>query len=469
MSQDLQDTLHAQGQSHLLRWWDELSADQQSELAAQIRAVDFDEVSRLASSGAGQGSASTAAEQSQRAVPSSQMVRLPQTPEDLRLWAEAAADGRAVLAEGRVGVILVAGGQGTRLGFPHPKGMYPIGPVSGKPMFQLLVEQVIARGRQTGVSIPYYVMTSAATHAETVEFFAQHGNFGLDAGDVKFFQQGAMPAVDAESGQLLLAEKGRLATSPDGHGGVLAALARSGMLRDMRERGIDLLFYHQVDNPLCRVCDPAFLGFHVKHQSEATTKVVAKTGPEERMGVVVDVDGKTQIIEYSDLPPEIAALTDESGDLLFWAGSTAIHIFNREFLERLTDGEIALPFHIAHKQVPYVDEAGRQVEPANPNAYKFERFIFDVLPLAEQALVVEAAREDEFNPLKNAEGVNSPPDVKSSLVALHRRWLRGASIDVPETAQVEISPLAGVDEEAVATSAYGRLDFTGPLYVEPAD
>jgi len=347
--------------------------------------------------------------------------------------------------------------------------MFPIGPVSDKPMFQLLAEQVIARGRQAGVTIPCYVMTSAATHDDTVAFYEANDYFGLDPADVRFFQQGWMLAVDPDTGRLLMADKGELATSPDGHGGMLAALAKADLIEDMRRRGIDVLFYHQVDNPLCRVCDPAFLGFHDAFQSEATTKVVAKTGPEERMGVVVDIDGRTQIIEYSDLPDDVAAQRDATGDLKFWAGSTAIHIFNRDFIERLTAGGIALPFHTAHKKVPHLRDDGNFVEPEQPNAYKFERFIFDALPLADKTLVIEASRDDEFNPLKNAEGVNSPDDVRDSLVALHRRWLRAAGHDVPDDAVVEISPLLAVDEQVLEKTNLPAQNFGAPLYLQPGD
>jgi len=469
MRQQLEDKLQPYGQTHLLSWWDNLDTGAQTRLADQIQAVNFDEIQQLnsAATTSSQDDQKSAAEKSHRAKPPKRMVRLPKNASEKAEWTEAISSGRDILAAGRVGVILVAGGQGTRLGFPHPKGKFPIGPVSGKPMFQLLAEQLIARARQAGAVIPCYIMTSDATHDETVAFFDEHDYFGMDSEDVHFFRQGWMPAVDPQSGKLLLAAPGELASSPDGHGGMLAALANAGLIDDMRRRGVDLLFYHQVDNPLCRVCDPAFLGFHHAHDSEATTKVVAKTGPQEKMGVVVDVDGQTQIIEYSDLPDDVAAEADKAGQLRFWAGSTAIHIFNRQFLEQLTADGIALPFHIAHKKVPHIDESGNLIEPTEPNAHKFERFIFDALPLAERTLVIEAAREDEFNPLKNAEGVNSPDDVKRSLVELYRRWLQAAGMKVPDDAVVEISPLLGVDEHALAAANVSDVDFSNPLYLRP--
>ena len=221
-----------------------------------------------------------------------------------------------MLAEGKVGIILVAGGQGTRLGFPHPKGMFPVGPVSERTLFQHLIEQAIARGKRAGVTIPYFVMTSDATHDETIAHFVENNNYGLAANDLFFFKQGNMPAVDTETGQILIERPGQLCLSPDGHGGMLSALADSELLEEMESRGIEYLYYHQVDNPTAIVCDPVFLGFHQLHHSEMTTKVAAKRNAEEKMGVVVSLDGKTEIIEYSDLSDKLAAQTDDNGELL---------------------------------------------------------------------------------------------------------------------------------------------------------
>jgi UDP-N-acetylglucosamine/UDP-N-acetylgalactosamine diphosphorylase len=299
-----------------------------------------------------------------------------------------------------------------------------------------------------------------------VDFFERNRCFGLPPADVHFFQQGVMPAVDRPSGRLLLASKHELALNPDGHGGILAALARANLLEEMRRRGIDYLYYHQVDNPLAQVCDPAFLGYHVVRQCEVSTKVVAKLGPGERMGVVVEVDGRAQIIEYSDLPAEAAARRNADGELLHWAGSTAIHIFSRAFLERLSAEGVALPFHRAVKKVPFVDESGRRVEPATENAVKFEQFIFDVLPLAERSLVVEARREEEFCPLKNKTGDFSPDFVRSGMSRRAATWLRAAGLAVPDGLPVEISPLYALDAEELAAKVDRARKFAEPVYLE---
>jgi len=450
-----------------MRWWDELSTTSRSSLAAQIAEVDFEQVQELAglaeSAGARQESP---AEKSRRAVPPADLVRVPRDAHDRQAWDDARKTGVEMLRAGRVGIILVAGGEGTRLGFPHPKGKFPIGPVSGKSLFQLLAEQAVARGRLTRTAIPYYVMTSPATHDETVAFFEEHSCFGLNRSDVHFFRQGTMPAVDRWTGQLLLAARHELALNPDGHGGILTALDRSQLLDHMRDRRVDYLYYHQVDNPLAQVCDPAFLGLHVQHASEISTKVVAKLSAEEKMGLAVGVDGRTQIIEYSDMPAEMAARRDASGQLLYWAGNTAMHVFSRSFLERLRDGRIDLPFHRAIKKVPYIDDSGRLVEPDVENAVKFERFIFDALPLAERALVVEARREDEFCPLKNKSGDFSPEHVQQSLSRLFAGWLRAAGALVPDDLPVEISPLYALNADDLARKIDLTRKFDGPVYLE---
>lgn len=456
--------VRAHNQEHVFRFWDELSPAQRQQLAAQIEQLDFAQLERLTKS---TGAIEEApAEKARRAKPPAKLVRVPASDAERAAWAAARQKGEDLLHSGLVGVILVAGGEGTRLGFQHPKGMFPIGAISGKSLFQLLAEQVVARSRRAAATIPYYVMTSEKTHDETVDFFEAHRHFGLDPADVCFFRQGNMPAINHSTGKLLLAAKDELALNPDGHGGLLAALARAGLLEDMRRRGVEFLYYHQVDNPLARVCDPACLGFHVQYFSEVSTKVVAKTGPEEKMGVAVDVDGQTQIIEYSDLPADAAKARDANGQLLFWAGSTAMHVFSRAFFDRLIEQRIELPFHRAIKKVAFIDGTGRLVEPPSENAVKFERFIFDVLPLANNPLVVEARREDEFCPLKNSSGDFSPAHVRSSLSRLYGEWLRAAGITVAPDLPVEISPLYALDAEELATKIDCTRKFDGPVYLE---
>lgn len=432
-------------QEHLVRFWDELNPQQQESLATQIEEIDFSLIQRLIENRAASSGAESPASRAARAESPHQLVRLPRTHSEKMEQKHAALEGEELLQSGKVGAILVAGGQGTRLGFDHPKGMFPIGPVSQRSLFQIHCEQILARSRQAGVAIPYFIMTSEATHRPTVRFFEENRYFGLSEDNVFFFQQASLPAVDSETGKILLERKDRIATGPDGHGGMLRALERSGMLGVMRDRNIEHLYYHQVDNPTAIICDPVLLGHHLLSGSDVTTKVVAKVAPEEKMGVLATVDGKTEIIEYSDLPAEEARRTQRDGTLVFWAGNTAIHVFRRSFIEKLLADELSLPFHIAHKKMPYVNEAGETVSPTAPNAYKFEQFIFDALPHAEVALVVEANRKREFNPVKNAEGADSPATCRAALLDIAREWIEAAGGIVEKGVPVEISPLFALD------------------------
>lgn len=465
ISEPLFEKLRRHDQLHVLSGWDELDRREQDSLSEQLENIDFELIGRLFAQGSAANDLADECGPGDRAQPPACVVRLPQSSRDQREWVDANRRGQEILAAGKVGVILVAGGQGTRLNFPHPKGMYPIGPVSEKPLFQVLAEQVVARSAQAGIRIPYCIMTSDTTHAKTAHFFQQHNYFGLRKDDVYLFQQGNMPTVGDRDGKLLLEAKGKLSTSPNGHGGMLAALSDSGLLDELKGRGIDYLFYHQVDNPTANVCDPAFIGLHVMHGSEVSTKVVAKRSPSEKMGVVVDVDGQTQIIEYSDLPMETAQRTDENGQLLLWAGNTAIHLFDREFLHRVSGDHRAMPYHVAHKAVPYLDEVGQLIKPQSPNAFKFEQFIFDALPSAKCALVVEADREREFNPVKNEKGQDSPECVKQAMSSIFADWLRSASAEVAPNLPIEISPLFALDADQVRGKVKPGTKYSQPVYL----
>src|SRR5262249_13444530 len=399
---DLLQRLKQHHQEHVLAHWERLDDPGRATLLRQVQGLDLDLLARLYE------------RQGEKGVvpPPGRIAPVPVIPHDSPDNAEKRRQARAALRAGRVAVRLVAGGQGSRLNFDPPKGQYPVGPVSGKTLFQVHAEKVLASSRRHGAPLPFLIMTSDATHDETVAFFEQHSFFGLPRHDVSFFQQGMMPALDLGTGRLLLEEPGRLFLSPDGHGGTLTALRSSGLLDQMKIRGIRHIFYFQVDNPLVKVADPTFLGYHLAAGAEASSRVVAKTGPEEKMGVFAQVDGACTIIEYSDLPGDLARATDQTGRLRLWAGSPAIHLFDLGFLERMTGGGDYLPFHVARKKVPCVDEPGQKVAPAQENALKFERFIFDVLPAARRWTVVEALRREEFSPLKNAEGADSPATVR---------------------------------------------------------
>ncbi|MFZ5830327.1 MAG: UTP--glucose-1-phosphate uridylyltransferase [Planctomycetota bacterium] len=457
----LRQILVAHHQDHLLAFWDELSEPARQSLVRQVEEIDLPLIARLHAKRDEQSDVRALLE---RAIPP-QAIRLdasrnPYSP------AEARQRGEQSLRQGEVGVVLVAGGQGTRLGFDHPKGMFPIGPISRRTLFQIHVEKIVAAGLRYGVRIPFYLMTSPATHEETVAFFAEHDRLGLRADDLFVFCQGTMPAVDAATGKILLETKDRIAVSPDGHGGMLRALDRSGALQQMSERGIRRLFYFQVDNPLVAICDPEFLGYHLLSGSEMTTQVVAKEDPLDRVGNVVSVDGRTVVVEYSDLPDDVARQREPDGSLRIWAGSIAVHGIEVSLLERCARDAESLPFHIARKTVACVDETGAAVKPAEPNAIKFERFIFDLIPRAENALVVEIDPAEGFAPLKNAPG--APRDtaewVQQQMIAQHRRWLEAADVRVAERVPVEISPLWALDAAEVREKVVPETRVSEPVY-----
>lgn len=440
------------GQEHVLGFWNELDEGRRRNLADQIVNLDLELVTRLYRQGAGTHDWSAL---SHRATPATS-VRLADRSRDPKWSADRAHKlGVEALRAGKIGVLLVAGGQGSRLGFEHPKGLYPIGPVSRASLLQIHYEKALAAARRYGAAVPMYMMTSPVTHDEQVQFLDEHRRFGLPADDVVLFRQGTMPAVDAKSGRLLLAEKDSLFLSPDGHGGTVAALAASGAIEHMRRRGIEHLFYLQVDNPLVPIADSTFIGYHLAAKSELTSMAVAKQTPQDRLGVFAMIDGQMQVIEYSDLPDDVAEKRTSDGSLYLWAGSIAVHVFSVAFLERALALKNALPFHIARKKVPFIDDSGRLVEPKEPNALKFERFIFDLLPHARNPLVVEFAEGDVFAPLKNAPGASrdTPEYVHQFMIAQHRKWLAASGTKVGNGVAVEISPLWALDAEGVAARA----------------
>jgi UDP-N-acetylglucosamine/UDP-N-acetylgalactosamine diphosphorylase len=457
---DLLQRLRTKGQEHVLAWWNDLSDAERNDLHDQLAHLDLDLLAKLY-------------EERERSFQTPTPDRIAPVPvvHEKDIPSEAKKHGEDLLGRGEVAVLLVAGGQGSRLGFDHPKGMFPIGPVSNKSLFQIHAEKVLALSRRHCKPIPLLVMTSPATGAETRAFFAAHRSFGLPADDVVFFEQGTMPALDLSTGALLMEKKGRLFTSPNGHGGALLALAETGLLERLRRRGIGQVFYFQVDNPLVKVADPAFLGYHGAARAEASTKVVPKDGPADKLGNLVLIDGRCGIIEYSDLPREMAEERNPDGSLRFWVGSPAIHVFDVAFLEKVTRGEGRIPFHVARKKVPYIDVTGIEVHPEKENALKLEMFIFDVLPRADRWTVVETSRREEMEPLKNAEGRDSPASVRQALSNLHGDWLSKAGAIVPRrpdgnvAVPLEISPLFALDAEELLGKIEPGMKVEGPLYL----
>lgn len=459
LSDDLIQRLRQHGQEHILQAWSQLSDAERTILHDQLAALDLARLRQLYER-----------RDEVSFVPPPDKIKPIRVIRQGENCAAAQQRGSEALRRGEVACVLVAGGQGSRLGFEYPKGMFSIGPVSGKSLFQIHAEKVLALSRRYGNPVPLLVMTSDATHAETVDYFQENQRFGLPTADVAFFQQGTMLALDLATGRLLFDRPGHLFTSPNGHGGTLTALNDSGLLDAMSRRGIGQIFYFQVDNPLVEMADPVFLGHHLAADAQASSKVVAKAGPADKMGVFAEIDGRCAIIEYSDLPVALASAVDERGQLRLWAGNPAIHLFSVDFLRKVTQGDTRLPFHVARKKVPCLNETGQLMQPTKENALKFETFIFDALPMADRWTVVETTRRAEFAPVKNASGVDSPATAKQAISDLAADWLKAAGIRVPcgpdgsTKDALEVSPLFALDAEEFKTKVGGISTVEGPRY-----
>jgi len=447
--------LMRRGQEHVLHWWDELREPERRRLLADIEAVPWSVVDALIPT--------HVLRQPARSEPSDLKPAIVHAArpeaEQAALYDQAVAIGTERLRVGRVAGFTVAGGQGSRLGFDGPKGCVPVTPVGDVTLFELFAQMVRAAGAKYGVTIPWYIMTSPANDADTRAYFERHGHFGLPAGDVMFFSQGMLPAFDF-NGRLLLAERHRLALAPDGHGGSLKALATGGALADMQRRGVEVISDFQVDNPLVRPFDPLFIGLHATTQSEMSTKVTPKADDLERVGNLCLADGKVTVIEYSELPEHLAHARDASGARLFDAANLAVHLIDVAFVDRIVARRFELPFRRAEKRVPCVDlESGRRIEPDSPNAVKLESFVFDALPLANNPLLLEVDRREEFSPVKNASGVDSLETSHRDQVARACRWLEGAGVNVPRKddgspdVTVCITPSFALDGESIGEKA----------------
>jgi UDP-N-acetylglucosamine/UDP-N-acetylgalactosamine diphosphorylase len=465
-----EDALRAAGQERLADALAALDGEERATLEAEIADLDLGLVGRLVRDlVAGEG---PAVHGEIAPPPPDALIALPRTDADRRREARAREAGEAMLREGRVAAVLLAGGQGTRLGFEGPKGLYPHAPITGSVLFATHAAKIAALRARHGTGLPWYVLTSPQNDAATRAAFEEAGWYGLEPGSVRFVVQGTLPAVDRDTGDILRDAPGRIALSPDGHGGLLSALRASGALDEMSAGGVTTIFTFQVDNPLLPVARPEFLGHHALAGADMSSMVVRKVGPAEKMGVIALVDGRTAVVEYSDLPDELAEQTDEEGELVYWAGSIAVHCIEVDFARRLTDGGLQLPFHRALKKVPYVDDAGRRVEPDEPNAIKFETFLFDALPFADRAVTVEGAREDVFSPIKNAEGSDSPETARRDLNRLHARWLEAAGVTVPrgddgEPVDVEIDPRFALDAAELAEVLPLGFRMEGPTVLSP--
>jgi UDP-N-acetylglucosamine/UDP-N-acetylgalactosamine diphosphorylase len=464
MDAELNERLRAAGQGHLVEVLGRADPRDAAALRAQLADLDLELVGRLVAEFLGHDED---VHRELGGLTPPDAIPLPRTPADVARDRAAREAGQAALRAGRVGLVLLAGGQGTRLGFDGPKGNFPFGPVTGTTLFAHHAAKVAALRARYRAALPWCILTSPANDDQTRAAFAGAGWFGLDPASVRFVVQGTLPAVDSRSGQLLRDAPASLALSPDGHGGLFLALRRSGALDWLARAGVETLFTFQVDNPLTSVADARFLGHHLAANAEMSNLAVRKREPGERVGVIARRAGQTVVVEYSDLDDTTAAARDAAGELVLWAGNVATHFIEVGFAMRLTDGGLQLPYHRALKKVPYVDDAGRIVTPQAPNALKFETFIFDALPMARASITVEIARDEQFSPIKNADGPDSPATCRRDMNRLYARWLEGAGVSVArdadgEPVDLEIDPRLALDRDEAQARLIGHPPITRP-------
>jgi UDP-N-acetylglucosamine/UDP-N-acetylgalactosamine diphosphorylase len=428
----------AQGQGHVFRFWERLDDASRERLASQAAGIDLSALPQV-------GAEPPRAPQLEP-LP---VEALPDEGGDPERWAAARMRGTELIREGRVALMVVAGGQASRLGYPGPKGLFPLGPVSDRSLFAQQAQKIRHLRASSGQPVPWYVMTSPATDDATRRGFEQAAWFGLPREDVFFFSQAMVPSLDFE-GRLILEAPDRIFENPNGHGGSLTALLHSGALDDMARRGIDTIHYYQVDNPLAQLSDAAFLGFHALTGADMSCKVVRKQEPGEKVGVVARIDGRAGVVEYTEIDDAQRTARDETGQLRYWAGNMAIHVFAADFARRVSgDADALLPYHASAKKIPVVDAEGQPTAPDAPNGHKLERFVFDALAAAREVCVVEARREHEYSPVKNAEGSDSPETARRDLVLRYRAWLEEAGIEPPppgHAIEIDESRIAGPED-----------------------
>lgn len=437
--QKIRQTFTQNDQGHIFQFIDDLDEAHKNFLFNQISQIDLASVRREVLK-------LTKPHQQAPILKPATTIKLPSNNTDAVRWQQARTIGEQAIQMGKIAVVTVAGGQGTRLGFDHSKGMFPVTPVKNKSLFQLFAEKIRACELRYHCKIHWFIMTSPLNHEETLQYFTENRFFGLTHVDIH--PQGLLPTVDIY-GKLLLSSRHSIAMNPDGHGGLLRALGTSGILEKWEHEGIEHISYFQVDNPMISPMDPAFIGFHLMEKSQVSSRCVKKAYADEKVGIFAEVNQKLAVVEYSDLPVEAAHAMDISGNLRFGLANIATHIFSIDFIRPFTVEEQwnSLPLHRALKRVSYINELGNLVIPAEPNAIKLERFIFDILPLAEKTLLLEGKRDEIFSPVKNLAGIDSIETSKRDQNKLFSSWLSAAKADIPMDLSgvppfsVEISPL----------------------------
>ena len=395
-----------EGQAQLLRWYPSLSPAEKKQLLADIDRLDFEMIRAAAKPFVpNEGEISPIA-----------VTRLEEINEKREAYREL---GIKALSEGKLAAVLLAGGQGTRLGFDHAKGCYNVALSGSLFLFQILIENLKDNVALCGRPVPLYIMTSDLNYDETVGFFREKAFFGYPEDCVHFFRQDMAPSLTAD-GKVMLEEKYHISYTPNGNGGWFSSLKRAGLLEQMKAEGVEWLNVFSVDNVLQQIADPVFLGAVLADGSYCGAKVIAKATPEEKIGAICLRGGRTTVVEYSELSEEMRYAKDEAGNFLYHYGVTLNYLFHLQETEKRA-GE-ALPLHKAFKKIRCLNEKGESVLPETPNGYKIETFIFDILECYPKVTVFEVSRKDEFAPIKNASGTDSPESARELLLPKRLEW-----------------------------------------------
>lgn len=399
--EQIKDILIKHDQLHLLKYYDKLTEEQQANLLAQISSVNWHLLELLQN------------RQDTEAVKGKlEPLGALEVSEIEKRKEEFTQIGIEALKAQKVGAVLLAGGQGTRLGFDKPKGMFNVGITKDLYIFECLIHNLMDVVNQINTWVPLYIMTSDKNHEDTVHFFEEKQYFGYNKDFIRFFKQDMAPSVDF-NGKLLMEDKDRLSLSPNGNGGWFHSLQNAGLISHMKEIGIEWLTVFAVDNVLQRINDPAYVGAVIASRCDCGGKVVRKADPYERVGVLCLEDGKPSIVEYYEMTDDMIHLKDENGNLLYNFGVILNYMFRLDKLEQIVNKE--LPVHIVEKKIPYMDETGTFIKPDKPNGYKFEELVLDMIHLMDSCLPYEVVRNHEFAPIKNPTGVDSVESARALL------------------------------------------------------
>ncbi|MCI8273580.1 MAG: UDPGP type 1 family protein [Clostridia bacterium] len=394
---EIMKTLKKYSQEHLLNRYSELDQAKQKKLLEQIKAIDFELINSLYNNTKRDYEA---AESEITPIEYLDKEKLNGEYKDYQ------AIGEKAIRNGELAAVTMAGGQGTRLGHNGPKGTYDIGLETHKSLFELLSDTLKEQGKKYGVVIPWFIMTSEENNEQTIEFFTKHRYFGHQKDkDLFFFKQGELPMVDTE-GKILIGEDGLIKEAADGHGGIYESLVKRGMTKKMRELGTKWVFIGGIDNCLVKMVDPILMGIAIQKNVTAAGKSVVKANPQEKVGVFCKKNGRPSVLEYTEIPKELSEEIDENGELKYGESHILCNLFKLDAIERM--GAKPLPYHSAFKKATYIDKEGNKVIPDGPNAYKFEAFLFDAFGELDDMAILRVKREEEFAPVKNATGVDSP-------------------------------------------------------------